>query len=344
MDNTIAYIRADSAQQIGQVGYFRPNALFGLEEQLDYYFNEDASVILGVVGEAEKLAADFSQTFSGDPHVRPPRPPAPDFEKNTLASFYAQTHYRFCPSLELSAGARLDRSSYYGTVLTPRLGLVYNRNAYTAKILYLEAFRAPKPWDYNWGDGNPNLKPEQMRSFELAGICTPNKYLRMEVNLYSNLVFEKLTQTANQWINAERLKTNGLEANLDYSRNRTQWNANYTLTDSKYADGSCVPEIARHSFNAGVSYSFSPQLSCNLRGNYLGARRNPVYITASHSFNVDAYFILNGTINYHPLTSLDMQLCVNNILNAVYYHTSNRPPERYRQPQRSVLVSLSYQL
>jgi len=229
-------------------------------------------------------------------------------------------------------------------VLTPRLGLVYNRNAYTAKILYLEAFRAPKPWDYNWGDGNPNLKPEQMRSFELAGICTPNKYLRMEVNLYSNLVFEKLTQTANQWINAERLKTNGLEANLDYSRNRTQWNANYTLTDSKYADGSCVPEIARHSFNAGVSYSFSPQLSCNLRGNYLGARRNPVYITASHSFNVDAYFILNGTINYHPLTSLDMQLCVNNILNAVYYHTSNRPPERYRQPQRSVLVSLSYQL
>jgi outer membrane cobalamin receptor len=31
----------------------------------------------------------------------------------------------------------------------------------------MEAFRAPKPWDYNWGVGNSHLQPEEIHSLEL---------------------------------------------------------------------------------------------------------------------------------------------------------------------------------
>ncbi|MFH1249919.1 MAG: TonB-dependent receptor, partial [bacterium] len=59
---------------------------------------------------------------------------------------------------------------------------------------------------------------------------------------------------------------------------------------------------------------------------------------------VDAYFVLNGVISYKPIPKVDIQIAVNNLLDAHYYHTSNRPPERYRQAQRTFLIKLGYQI
>ena len=340
VDNTIAYITTDT----GQVGYYRPNSLIGLEEIFDYEFGSKANLVTGIVLEAEKLASDFSITYSDDPKKAPAKPEEPDYENNTLASFYVQTQYKFRKSTEMTAGARLDQSSYYGTVLTPRLGFVYSHKIYTGKLLYTEAFRAPKPWDYNWGIGNPDLKPERMQSIELANNLNINKYFHIDFSLFGNQIYDLLTEKDSCWVNAERLNTKGLEFNVDYRYRKIQLNVNYTFTDSKFSDGRQVPEIARHGFNAGVTYSLLPNLKFNLRGNYLSRRQNPVYIPATNSYYVDPYFVLNGVINYAPLPNLQLQIAVNNLLNACYYHTSNRPPERYRQPQRTFLFKLGYQL
>jgi len=344
MDNTIAYIRADSAQAIGQVGYYRPNSLIGLEEQFDYKFNDKANLIAGIVMEGEKLSENFSVTYSGDPEIVPPKPDEPDFEKNTLLSFYIQSQYQVIQTTEFTAGFRLDNSSYYGTVFTPRFGIVFNQGDYTAKLLYTKAFRAPKPWDYNWGTGNPNLDPERMKSVELANIYMPTKYLSIDISFYSNRIFDKLTQTDTTWTNANQMTTNGMEANLEYSRNKMQLYLNYTLTDSKYSNGDIVPEIAHHGLNLGVTYSILYNLKFNLRGNYLGRRKNPVYITTTDSNYIDAYFVLNSVISYSPVAKIELQLAANNLLDARYYHTSNRLPERYRQAQRTFLIKLSYQI
>jgi outer membrane cobalamin receptor len=341
VDNTIAYI--DTTQGVGQVGYYRPTVLAGLEEQFDYQFTEKANLTAGMVLEAEKLASDFSKSYSGDPDKKPPKPGEPDYEHNTLISLYAQSQYKFFQTTEITAGGRLDHSSYYGNVFTPRLGVVYNQNNYTAKLLYTEAFRAPKPWDYHWGSGNPNLDPERMRSIELANLITPTKYLRLELCLYKNQIYDILTQDT-CWVNADQLNTNGLELNLDYSRNKIQLYLNYTYTDSKYSDGSVVPEIARHSLNTGIGYSIWQNLKVHLRGNYLSRRKNPVLITTTNSHYVNAYLVWNSVINYMPTPKMEIQMAVNNLLGAVYYHTSNRPPERYRQPQHTILLKFSYQI
>ncbi len=344
MDNTIAYIRADTAQAIGQVGYYRPNSLIGLEEQFDYQFNNKTDLIAGIVLETEKLAEDFARTFSGDPDIAPAKPGEPDFEKNTLISLYAQSQSKFIRTVEFTAGARLDNSSYYGTVFTPWVGIVYNRKKYTAKLLYNEAFRAPKPWDYNWGDGNPNLDPERMKSVEFANIFIPMNYLRIELSFYKNQIYDKLTQITSMWVNADQMNTNGIEANLEYSRNKIQIFLNYSFSDSRYSDGSVVPEIARHGFNTGVAYSILHNLKFNLRGNYLSRRKNPVFITTTNSNYVDAYFVLSSMLSYMPASKIELQFAVNNLLDARYYHTSNRPPERYRQAQRTFLLKLSCQI
>jgi hypothetical protein len=41
---------------------------------------------------------------------------------------------------------------------------------------------------------------------------------------------------------------------------------------------------------------------------------------------------------------IEMQIIGKNITNTEYYHTSNRTPERYRQPQQTFLFSVTYNL
>lgn len=79
---------------------------------------------------------------------------------------------------------------------------------------------------------------------------------------------------------------------------------------------------------------------------------------------IDGYFTFNnlsagityldkqssGTTNYQSIdnkyfdkgTLWDIHFTVNNLLDTKYFHTSNRPPSRYRQPQRRILIRLNY--
>jgi outer membrane receptor protein involved in Fe transport len=104
MDNTIALI--DTTAGVGQVGYYRPNWLFGLEEQLDYSFNSKINLITGLVLERENLAKGFSVTKSGDPDTAPAKPTAPGFNINTLVSFYLQAQIELIKYTELTTGVR----------------------------------------------------------------------------------------------------------------------------------------------------------------------------------------------------------------------------------------------
>ncbi len=339
VNNTI-YIVSDT----GQVGCYRPNALIGIEEQFNYNFSDCVDMVAGLVLESEKLAEDFSRSYSRDPQEAPPKPANPDFKNNTLASLYTQIQVPFLKYYEFTAGSRLDHSSYYGNVLTPRLGLVYYRKIYSAKLLYTEAFRAPKPWDYKWSAGNPDLQPEKMNSVEFANIFNPNPNLRFDWTIYLNRIYNKLTQTDSCWGNSEKMNTKGMELAAEYHRGQTEFFVNYTYTDSKFSDGKKVPEIARHAFNLGFQYAVQTNLKFIFQGNYLSRRLNPEHTSTPANYYVDPYFVLNGIVNYKPNSKIELQVAVKNMLNARYYHTSNLPPLRYRQPQRAYYFRLSYYL
>ena len=133
MDNTIAYIRNDAAGTIGQVGYYRPNNLIGFEEQFNYQFKEKLSLIAGLILEKEELAEGFSKSYSGNVNLKPPTPAEPNSLNNELISLYVQAQYKFISSSELTLGFRHDNSSYYGKVLTPRIGIVFTKNKFSAK-------------------------------------------------------------------------------------------------------------------------------------------------------------------------------------------------------------------
>ncbi len=129
---------------------------------------------------------------------------------------------------------------------------------------------------------------------------------------------------------------------LEYRRGRLKAYLNYTYTRSVNRLDEQVPEIAPHGANAGILYAISPRLRVSLRGSYLGARRNSKIIPATGDDRIDAAFILHAAATLTLPGGFDLQIVVNNLLDAVYYHPSILPPSRYRQPQRSLRLSMGY--
>jgi outer membrane receptor protein involved in Fe transport len=103
-----------------------------------------------------------------------------------------------------------------------------------------------------------------------------------------------------------------------------------------------MPEIAPHSANAGIQYIFTPNVRISFRGQYLGERKNPKIIMTTGNDRIDAAFILHTALSLNLPHGFDLQLFINNLLNVVYYHPSNLPPSRFRQPQRAFRLNVGY--
>jgi outer membrane receptor for ferrienterochelin and colicins len=210
------------------------------------------------------------------------------------------------------------------------------------KLLYDEAFREPKPWDYLYGTGNPALKPEKMRSVELALSHPITDNLSVGSSIYKNRITDKFALeygvSGDRWINKDELNTMGFELYGDYSVKDFIVQADYTFTDSHDQDDAVIPEISKHTANAGITYLFNPALKINLRGNYLGERSNPFIIPNTGNDRIDAAFLLHGCVTWKIPGGISLQMKISNIFDRRYFHPSNRFAGRYRQPQRTITV------
>lgn len=344
MDDTVSSIYNLTCSTCGQRGQYRPNELFGLESRLRLTPAEGLELTAGAAAEHENLAKGYSTTYSGDPLYPPPAPSAPPMAADDLLSLYAQARYTLARGLKFTGGLRHDDSSSYGKVYTPRAGLVYNNEGLTLKALYAEAFRAPRPGNFTYGAGNSGLAPEKMRSTELSGAYSFSRGLQADLAVYSNRLDTLLarSRTANSYLNSGDIKTLGLEAQLEFDGGAFKGRLNYAHQHSEETGGLPVDEIARHTAGAGFFYAFSRQVKLDLEGHWSGRRRNPKIIAATGSRYVGAAFAADATLSFLETGNLSARVIGKNVLDERYYHTSNRTPDRYRQPGRQLLLQLSW--
>lgn len=340
-DDTVAYI--DTLPTPGtQVGYYRPNHLMGIDESLIYSPKKELTLTIGFTGESEKLAREISTTNSASADTKPTSPSAPPMDTNTLFSPYAQLQYELTKGVFATLGIRHDKSSYYDDVTTPRAALVYSNGDFGAKLIYQEAFRAPKPWDYNYGVGNNALSPEKMKSLELALSYKFTPSFFADIAIYRNYIDNKLTQslTPIKWVNSGALETNGFEASMKYQKESLSLYANYSYTDSFDENGKRSDEIAMHALNAGANYRFSANLRADIRTNYVSDKTNPILIETTNSYKIEPYWSFATRVSYLDFYGANLHLDVTNIFDKEYYHTSSRSVTRYRQMERGVMITL----
>ncbi|MCK9628796.1 MAG: TonB-dependent receptor [Bacteroidales bacterium] len=345
--STVGDIRKATLDYPGsQVRYYRPNSLVGAEVHLDYKPFDRMIISGGLIGEAEKVAEKFSLSYSNSQYTEAKTPTRPKMLSNELFSFYLQANVNISNNLSLIAGLRKDFSSYYGEVLTPRTALVFNTEKLSAKLMYNRAFRAPKPWDYTYGLGNSDLKPEKMESVELSMTYKLSNNFSAGLSVYRNFINEKLTKeiigTNERWINEDELLTKGVELYGNYVFGKLFFTGNYTYNGSTDQNGVQTPEISPHVANLGMTYNYDHHIRINLRANYTGKRLNHHIIPNTGNRDIKAATVFNGCISYLNFHGFDIQFKVENIFNKEYYHSSNLPVSRFRQPQRGLKLSLTY--
>jgi len=343
LSNSILYV-TDTAQ----IGYYRPNNLTGFENLINYDISSFFSITGGLTLEYEELSEKYSITYSSSTELKPPEPEKPKMLDNFLISFFIEPRLTLLKSIYLSGGIRFDRSSIYDQVLTPRAGLIYLFRNQSLRFSYAEAFRAPKPWDYNDGLGNPSLLPEKMKSLEAALTLSIVDNYKVDLIVYKNnlinAINKEVLNEGYRWINSGEINTDGIEICFMFASQKLKSSLNYTFNQSYTGSGEFISEISKHSGNAGITYSFNEYLKVDLRANYIGKRENPKIIISTNSRYIEPCLIFHGALSLINYKGFTIQISTKNIFNKEYYHTSNRDPDRYRQPQRTIMLSAGYTL
>lgn len=346
-DDTVPVIeKATDASPGSQQRWYRPGELVGAETQATWAPTTRFSASAGLVLERERLSERYSVTTSGSEREPAPTPPEPERITNDLVSLYAEAQVGLTDELRLFAGLRHDDSTSYGAVDTPRAGLVLNRGRLSAKLLYMEAFRAPKPWDRTDGLGNPDLRPEEMRMVEASAAYSFSPHLQADVSVYRGRLDERLTRSGEgdawRWVNAGELDTRGVEVSVELRKGRTTAWANASYCESEDETGRQVAEIARAGANAGVRYTVARRATLGLRATYLGARRNPKVIPSTGDDRIEDALVLRASASVGLSHGIEARLFVDNLGGTAYFHPSNLPPSRYRQPGRTFRVQAGW--
>ncbi len=102
---------------------------------------------------------------------------------------FLQDVWSFANDWELTAGARYDDYSDFGSTMNPRLALVWQTtDRLTTKLMYGEAFRAPSYLELYSNTSattpNPNLMPEESKTWDLSFSYIAAQNLKLGLNFF----------------------------------------------------------------------------------------------------------------------------------------------------------------
>lgn len=227
----------------------------GRAERFEYQGDWQLSSAVRAVLGAEHERSRFTDGFS----------PA----KTRYSGTYAQAIIEPVDSVTLTAGARIDDYRTYGSKATFSANAVWRvRDTSLIRAAYGEGFKAPTLFQLFSFFGDPDLQPEEAKSYELGFEHSLSDGLRIGVTAYrrrvANMIdFDLATFRYN---NIRRAKAKGIEAFIDLQpSDRFIVGANYSYTDSKTKlDGAAAftrrIRVPVHSLNIAADWNATDRL------------------------------------------------------------------------------------
>jgi outer membrane receptor for ferrienterochelin and colicins len=182
------------------------------------------------------LGTEYRNQFQADQDNKDNAPPftyLDDHRSSTVWAIFGQEEWAITDRLLLNVGIRHDHYSTFGGTTNPRVGLIYNWNATTAKLLYGRAFRAPNPFEQYYSTigflSNRSIAPERITTYEAVLEQSLTANLRASATAYHYQIKGLISQvtlpgadgiagTADdqiQYQNVDSIKANGLELTLE---------------------------------------------------------------------------------------------------------------------------------
>jgi iron complex outermembrane receptor protein len=284
-------------------------------------------------------------------------------EDRTNRSLYLQDEWQFKDNWVLTSGIRYDDYSDVGETVNPRLALVWaTTDSITTKFLYGRAFRTPTIAELFIGgnpvsQGNPDLDPETIDTYELALSHQVSSDLHYSANIYYYdiddfiaFVPEPITGVLITQ-NIDKIKGRGFEYEMSYqalSNLRVLGNYAYQKSTNK-TTSSDVGETPHHTLYLRSEWTVADAWRLNTQLNWVGTQDRAFGDSrpkVPSSTTVD--FIL-GKGNILP--ELDVALTIRNAFDEDVFEASppaSAPfttpfvPKDFPMAGRSIYGELSY--
>ncbi|MBY0577120.1 MAG: TonB-dependent receptor [Gallionellaceae bacterium] len=242
--------------------------------------------------------------------------------KRDVAFLFAQDEWNFVKDWTLTAGIRQDHYSDFGDTTNPRLALVWDA-AYNVvvKAMHGEAFRAPSFQElYAINNpvvfGNAKLKPETMKTDELAFAWQPVDKLQTTLNFFHYRMSNIIRPNPRQYQNTGDQTGRGmeLEATLD-ATNNLRLTGNYSLQHSVDAATGKDAGMAPHKrLFARADWRFMPQWQFGTTINHVAERMREPGDTRAQ---IPDYTTVDMTLRREKFAgNWDARAMVTNLFNA----------------------------
>lgn len=318
----------------GMVG--RPlvkNRTIGGELQTDWDITEDNHLIAGMSYE-DMRQYDVKQLANFDPLTGAPYPSIQEVAnwnkdaRRRILALYAQDEWQLLEQLNLTGGVRYDNYSDFGDTVNFRTGIVWNflENA-DLKLLYGQAFRAPNFQElYNINNstvvGNPDLKPEKIKTYEAALAWRHSRYLAADINYFFSVIDDLISwdTSTTPAVNANmgKWETEGVETGIHGAYGtEIEWRLTYSWQNPRDADtDQRLPYVPSNRASAGINYS--PNMHINLHGNLLWTGKRPRTETDSRP-EMPSYTTADLAVTLKNFfKSLEVQATVRNLFDKRY--------------------------
>ena len=293
--------------------------------QLDFYLLPSNVIVAGV--EWQRLVGKNVSTGPfGDT----------DFDEEVASrAIYIQNQFRQNDRFSLTTGVRVDDHGSFGPSTNLRITSAYTvhplrRTATKVKGSWGTGFRAPSINElYFPGYGNPDLKPEENRSFEVG---LEQELLDGRIGLavsyfhtdFENLIgFDPSTFSAG---NISAAKSEGIEWTGNFRLNgRLRVSANYTFLDTE-DEATGKPLLRRPAHKANININLNPvsPLNLNLDINLVGQRFDNDFGAGGEAF-YPGYAKLDVALWWDLSGRLRLLGRVENLMDAQYEEAAGFP-------------------
>ena len=247
------------------------------------------------------------------------------FSQNTFnQGYFLQSQFDWQDRVLLTAGFRKDLNDTLDDSLTYKFEGSYNFKQWDFKLrgAYATGFRVPTFNELTFpGFGNPNLKPESSKSFEVGmDKDLLNRLVRVELTFF-NIEFENLIEN-NPAVNIGRAKSRGIEAHagiqLPYNLYLSN---NYTWTEAvNEIDDTPLRRRPKHQYSATLSHNWRNKLFTQLGIN----ARSGVLDDDTETRTVPGFATVRVSMSYKFNKNLELNVRGENILDKEYEEIARR--------------------
>jgi vitamin B12 transporter len=250
--------------------------------------------------------------------------------KRDLAAVFSQYSLEF-GDLTADAGLRFDHNEQFGDATTYNLGASYALlPELTVRASYGTGFRAPSFNDLYYsrpgiGVGNPDLRPERSRSWEVGLNWRPTDATSLDVAYYRNRITDQIAwggTIGNLFpVNVEQVSIEGVEATLNH-RFGDRWGARASLDLRRpinRATGRYVRYLDRAKVSLEVDFQATEKLWLQAGVFHVGER----FANATNTQRLPAYTTVDLSAIYRFDAQSQLKLSVENLFNRRYERIPN---------------------